>query len=215
MSLGDRLNQRLEELGWSQSLLAKRAGISQSAVNKISLDQVTETRKLGVIAQALGLRPEWLATGRGPRTLIDADPEPSKGPSIRSWVPLISWVQAGAFCESPDIYEPSDGELMMPVPKSVSKHAYALKVEGDSMVSPYAGTRSYPPGTIIYVDPEKSPVAGDKVIAKTGEGAVTFKVYKTDGSSHLLVPLNPQYPTITMTDDMHICGVIVGAYWDE
>lgn len=215
MSMGKRVRERLEEMGWSQSLLARRAGISQSGINKICQDQVSETRKLGVVAHALGLRPEWILTGVGPRTLLDADPEPSKGPNVRSWVPLISWVQAGSFCDAPDLYEPGCGEAMLPVPRVVGPNAYALRVEGDSMVSPYPGTRSYPPGTIIYVEPDKSPVSGDKVIAKTGDGQVTFKQYKTDGGSHILVPLNPQFPTITMTNEMTICGVIVGAYWDE
>lgn len=215
MSIANRLKERLDELGWSQSLLARRSGVSQSGINKVFLGQSKETRKLPVIANALGLRTEWLATGKGPRLLIDADPEPSMGPTVRAWVPLISWVQAGAFCESPDLYEPGDGETMLPVPRAVSRHSYALRVAGDSMVSPHAGVRSYPPGTIIFVDPERSPISNDKVIAKTMDAQVTFKQYRVDGGLHLLVPLNPQYPTITMTDDMIICGVIVGAYWEE
>lgn len=213
MSLSSRIKERLDEIGWSQSLLATRSGVSQSAISKIVLGQAEQSRKLPEIANALGVRADWLAYGRLPKLVIDSEPE--SGPTIQSWVPLISWVQAGAFCDSPDIYEPGDGEALIPIPRVVGPHAYALRIEGDSMVSPNTMTRSYPPSTIIYVDPDRSPVNGDKVIAKTIDGSVTFKQYRTDGGQHFLVPLNPQYPTITMGEDMHICGVVVGAYWEE
>jgi SOS-response transcriptional repressor LexA len=84
------------------------------------------------------------------------------------------------------------------------------------MVSPYPGTRSYPPGFIIYVDPDRAVTNGCRVIAKLPESnEATFKIYSEDGGKRFLKPLNPQYPIIEMTDGMIVCGVVVGGMWEE
>jgi SOS-response transcriptional repressor LexA len=131
-------------------------------------------------------------------------------------IPLISWVRAGQFCEVIDQFQPGDAEDWLPCSKKYGKHAYALRVEGDSMVSPYPGTRSYPPGFIIFVDPDRDITNGCRVIAKLPDSnEATFKVYSEDGGQRFLKPLNPQYPIIEMTESMILCGVVVGGTWEE
>ena len=39
--------------------------------------------------------------------------------------------------------------------------SFMLRVEGDSMTSPYPGEQSFPAGTIIVVDPTRAAHAGD------------------------------------------------------
>ncbi|WP_444933635.1 helix-turn-helix domain-containing protein [Microbulbifer sp. JTAC008] len=136
----------------------------------------------------------------------------SPGPRIQGQVPLISWVQAGAFCESIDIFEPGDAENWMPCPVKHSDRTYALQVKGDSMTSPYPGHKSYPEGTIIYVDPEASITNGCRVIAKL-DGEATFKTYAEDMGRIYLRPINPSYPAMDITDkNVSICGVILGSF---
>jgi len=95
--------------------------------------------------------------------------------AIEELVPLISWVQAGTWGEAIDDYMAGDAESWLLCPVKHSKHTYALKVIGDSMTSPYPGGSSYPEGTFIYVDPEREPVNGSKVIAKVmNKNEVTF-----------------------------------------
>jgi SOS-response transcriptional repressor LexA len=131
-------------------------------------------------------------------------------------IPLISWVRAGQFCEVADLFHPGDADEWLPCSRKYGPHAYALRVEGDSMVSPYPGTRSYPPGFIIYVDPDRAVTNGCRVIAKLPESnEATFKIYSEDGGKRFLKPLNPQYPIIEMTDGMIVCGVVVGGMWEE
>ena len=72
MNIATRLKERLVELDWSQAKLARISRVSQSGINKIFLGQVTETRKLAVIAQTLGLNADWLATGEGSRLITEA-----------------------------------------------------------------------------------------------------------------------------------------------
>lgn len=38
----------------------------------------------------------------------------SAGPDVVGQIPLISWVQAGLFCTSPDLFAPGDAERWMP-----------------------------------------------------------------------------------------------------
>ncbi|GAA5446084.1 LexA repressor [Microbulbifer sp. NBRC 101763] len=139
----------------------------------------------------------------------------SPGPRIQGRVPLISWVQAGEFCESIDIFEPGDAEDWIPCPAKHSDRTYALRVNGDSMTSPYPGQKSYPEGTIIFVDPDKALINGCRVIAKLN-GEVTFKTYAEDMGHIYLRPINPTYSPMDVTGkDISFCGVIIGSYSPE
>jgi SOS-response transcriptional repressor LexA len=139
----------------------------------------------------------------------------SPGPRIQGRVPLISWVQAGAFCETIDLFEPGDAEDWMPCPVKHSDRTYALRIQGDSMTSPYPGQKSYPQGTIIFVDPDKPLVNGCRVIAKLN-GEATFKTYAEDMGHIYLRPINPTYSPMDVTDkEVTFCGVIIGSFSPE
>lgn len=131
-------------------------------------------------------------------------------------VPLVSWVQAGAFCEAIDLFQPGDAEEWMYCPANHGPNTFALRVQGDSMVSPYPTEKSYPAGTIIFVDPDRAVTNGAKVVARVPEtNEVTFKKYSEDAGRVYLVPLNPTYRTIEITKEMHICGVVIGSFTEE
>jgi SOS-response transcriptional repressor LexA len=173
----------------------------------------------------IGCRPHWVESGEGiMREMggLNAPWEPAldanvtEGPEIIGRIPLISWVQAGTFCTSPDLFEPGDAEDWIPAIKKFGPHAYALRVQGDSMISDSPLEKSYPPGSIIFVDPDKPITNGCKVVARIhSEGEATFKKYSEDAGKRYLRPLNKDYPTITMDESMHICGVVVGSYQEE
>lgn len=128
-------------------------------------------------------------------------------------VPLISWVQAGAWCEAN--FETHDGETWLSCPVAISGSGYALKVQGDSMTNPGPG-RSYPAGCIIFVDPEAETKTGDRVIARVPRtNEATFKVLVEDAGRQFLRPINPQYPIIDITEETHICGKVVGSFIPE
>ena len=141
---------------------------------------------------------------------IKLDNNLTTGPENRGNVPVISWVQAGAWCEAIDNFNVGDAERWIPCPVAHSKHTYALRVRGDSMVAPYGSSISFPEGTLIYVDPEVPLVSGKKVIAKLlDSNEVTFKVYREESGKKWLVPLNPQYDKIELVEGMHVCGVVI------
>ena len=139
-------------------------------------------------------------------------------PSTRGLVPLISWVQAGAWCEVTEVREPApdyhDSSTYLPCPAPHGRSTFALRVKGDSMTAPYG--RSYPDGCIIYVDPERrSPVNGDRIVAclmDAGDHEVTFKIYKNEDGRQWLAPLNTQHPPLF--ERFTVLGTVIGKWED-
>lgn len=224
-TLLDRLKWSLTQSGIKKIDLAREAGVSRAAVTAWfnGTTKKIEGANLVNVARALKVNPLWLATGKGERLIavLHKDQVPPHNLDVNvvdeirgiMWIPVISWVQAGTFCSAVDMFEPGDAEEWLPAQSRMGKHAYALRVVGDSMVAPH-GRASYWPGMTIYVDPDEPVINGSHVIAKIPDTAeATFKVFREDGGKRLLVPLNPQYPTIEMTPDMTICGVVVGVFF--
>lgn len=123
-------------------------------------------------------------------------------------VPLISWVVAGEWCESPDNFAPGDAEEWLDTPFSVSSRAYCLTLSGDSM-SP-----DYREGEIILVDPGIAPLHGNDIVARTPDGKQTFKRLQITPEGTYLLALNPDHPNrkIEIPEGTTICGVVVGSW---
>lgn len=73
MELGARLRWALQQSGHTQQDLARHLGISKSAVSQqVNGDTKEITPKnLFRAARFLGVEPEWLGTGKGPRTPLE------------------------------------------------------------------------------------------------------------------------------------------------
>ena len=84
---------------------------------------------------------------------------------MRAEVPLVSEVEAGNYTVI-DIFKPKGRFEPVPVSIPVKRHTYALRVHGDSMVSDSGD--SIPEGSIVVVEPEMPPLAGNYVIARLG-----------------------------------------------
>jgi len=194
---GQRLLDARKRKGLTQTQVAKLAGISQGTYGEL------EKKGLGsaynaTFAKIYGVDPSWLETGEGDMLqMTNVSPaQPRKS------VPLISWVKAGNWSDVQDLYEPGQGEAWEDVYESnPSGHAFALRVEGDSMTSAIPGERSFPPGTIIIVDPDRAAGPNDYVIAKdVVTQKATFKQLREDGGRWFLRPINPAYPTQEIDD---------------
>lgn len=60
MTLGARIRQRLEALGWKQTELARRTGVAQTTINSLVNGNARSTPHLIKIAQALQTSPAYL-----------------------------------------------------------------------------------------------------------------------------------------------------------
>jgi SOS-response transcriptional repressor LexA len=134
------------------------------------------------------------------------------GPRIQKAVPIISYVQAGNWEEISEFRDAGDEEPPVYTTEPVSRSAYALIVQGDSMLNPH-GAPTYAPGSIIVVDPLLPEEPGRRVVYRLQpQGAATFKQLETDGFKFWLKPLNPRYDIIELTEDAKYCGTVVQSW---
>lgn len=160
--------------------------------------------------RAYGVSPRWILDGSGAQPGPNGSNNVAPMNTVFPAVPLISWVKAGMWADIVDNYMPGSGEeLKAAYTSKPGRQAFALRVEGDSMVS--HNHTSFPEGTILIVDPARSPAAGDYVIAKDVETQqATFKRLMNDGGRWFLKPLNPAYPIIPIDDPaIRVIGVVI------
>ncbi len=111
-------------------------------------------------------------------------------------IPLIDYVQAGAWTCPADPYAVGDGFEWLLTDLALADCAFALEIKGDSMQP------EFKPGDRVIIDPEVLPQPGDYVVAKNGDDEATFKKYRPRGSNERgdvvfeLVPLNEDYPSM-------------------
>jgi len=210
----------MHEMNLSEGELGRRSGVPQPTIHRIVTNAVASPRHQNVekIAKALKVSSNWLWKGgdqsdQGTKQINGAAAEEHNvepGPTIKGYVPLISWVQAGAWCEITDVKTLDDAELWLPCAASHSNQSYALRVRGLSMFNQHE-RRSFRDGDIIFVDPAKEAENGSLVIAKLVDSQeATFKQLVMEGSRRFLKPLNPAWPEpiIELGQDATICGVV-------
>ncbi|MGE6139875.1 LexA family protein [Aeromonas rivipollensis] len=212
IAFAKRLNDALEARGFNERGRAgKLRGMLRDAPSIVAVrkwlsgENLPEVKRLGEISQIIGKSVQWMLTGEDSNLEELSDQV--------GLVPVLSWVQAGAFCSSGDIPMPEDVDEWIPSPVRVGGRAYSVRVKGDSMVSRDGG-RSYPEGTVLIVDPDVTPDAGRRVIARIGD-ETTFKELVSDAGQWFLKPLNPQYNMIPVTEEVIICGVVRCAVQEE
>ena len=201
-TLGARVTQAREERGLSQIGLAKAAGLSNATISELERD-VTEKPKLDTLLKVAHALKKDITYFTGKR---EANTTGAGENVLLGRVPLISWVQAGKKQAVIDAYQPGAADEWEEYAVPVSKNAFALRVRGDSM------TPDFPEGTIIIIDPEVPAKSGDYVVVRFQDtDEATFKRLIVDGPSKILRPLNTAYPTIEITEDARLCGVVVEA----
>lgn len=122
--------------------------------------------------------------------------------------PVISSVQAGAWCEALEPYSIKDIDQWLESDAHIQGDAFWLRVEGDSMTAP-AGI-SIPEGTFVLFDTGREPINGSLVIAKLSDSnEATFKKLIIDGGQKYLKGLNPQWPLVPINGNCRIIGVAI------
>ncbi len=199
----------------TQDSLAKTMGSYKAMVSKWVNDKdQPEINTIKRICEATGASFTYLDSGKG--EMFDDKSSQEQSSSVIAHltlpprkVPVISWVQVGAWAEIVDQFQPGEADDWVQVFKNVSGNTFALRVSGDSM------TPEIWPGETIIIDPEVQPETGKYVIAKiesdNGEnGEATFKQFVRDGDQIYLKPLNDKYDLLNMTGrDFKIVGCVV------
>lgn len=204
MNVTDRLLQLLRERGWTKKELSRRlpkCNSNQQLGNWFKRG-IPEEQFLDMV-RVFGVNEVWLRDGIGPKYKEDSNVV--AGPDVAGTLPLISWVQAGAWCETEDPYQMGQAEDWLLAPGKCGDKSFILRVRGASMEPEYRD------GELIYVDPSREPKHNDDVVVRlNNSNDATFKRLQIDGSRKYLVALNKQYPDpiIPLDEEAVICGVV-------
>ncbi|UKH32347.1 LexA family protein [Actinobacillus pleuropneumoniae] len=183
--------------------LASVCKVTPKAVSKwLNAETMPSTANIYLLAKFLAVTPEWLTYGIG--NVIPAAIGTTK-------VPLISYVQAGAWTGIDDFRETCGDYEYILTDLDVSGDAFALKIKGDSMEPEFIE------GDIVIIDPKVEPHAGEFVAAINGDYEATFKKYRPledldeYGRQHFeLVPLNPDWHSMSsLKQEIRIIGTMV------
>lgn len=210
-SLAARLKYARKHVGLTQAELAAKSGMKQTDVSKIENGIIQRTTGLIGLSSALGVRPEWLDSGAG-EPWTDTGSNLGPEPLAAALVPLISFVQAGAWCDAVDSLQPGDAYEWLPCPVKHGQNTYCLTVEGESMYDPL-GRHTYSPGDIIFVDPSRDAKHGDRVVVRLDDQqTATFKQLVEEDGRRMLKALNPDWKPryVEITGSATICGVVIG-----
>jgi len=205
-TLGSRIKHFRQAKGWSQAKLAEACGwASQSRVGNYEVDKREPSMDdLRLIAEKLGIGLYELLGETVPADGV------SEGPSVAGQIPIISYVQAGEFCEAEDPFEPGMADEWLPFrPPGAGPRTYALRVDGES------NTPRIRNGEIVIVDPDRAPDSGKFVVAKRhSDEKVTLKQIQYNEGEPFLKPGNPDWPEpiIKIDGGWSICGVVIGKY---
>lgn len=207
-----RLNAVLDDAGFApkgrgrQVQLGNLFGVSQKGARKwLEGEAIPGMGRLEQIGRRFGVRVEWLLTGRGPRREADSISNVEPGPDMQGSYPLISWVQAGQWCEIMDNFAPGDAEDWLPCSVKVGPQTFVLRVVGVSMEPRFRE------GELIFVDPDREPANGSFVVVRLEDSQeATFKQLVQEGGRQYLKALNPAWPDpiIEVTERATICGVV-------
>lgn len=152
------------------------------------------------------LTPRWLARLA---KALDCQPldilsdKPQGAPAPARALPVIDQVQAGDWTAPGGTDANGDGLGHVFPATPVGPRAFALEIRGDSMAP------EFHPGDRVIVDPDLAPLPGDYVVAKLhDEHEATFKKFrprpgagKDKTGTIELVPLNPDWPVLTIGRD--------------
>ncbi len=182
------------EHGLSPSGLARKAGLDPTSFNMSKRgtadgrNRWPSTESVAKVLNATGAGlDDFTALVTGARAMPDARTR------ARSKIPLIGLAQAGSSGFFDDGgYPAGAGWDEVELPQVADAHAYALTISGDSMEPVYRE------GDSIIVSPAAPVRAGDRVVARSIQGAVMAKLLTRRTATRIeLSSLNPDYPDLS------------------
>lgn len=200
-----RLKTKMKELGLTQEELARKLGVTRSAVaHYVQGTRHPPVKQVVKLAAILKTDPSWLQFGKTQETVKGSRLQAQKA---LNRIPILDWQQVIDY--HPDAtLDKTQSYLEYFNYQDVA--CYALLIKGDAMVAPLSQGLSFTPGSYVVIDPNKMPVHGSYVIAATSsKKEPILRQYVEEGSVVYLKPLNPQYPLIHLERGTKILGIVV------
>lgn len=186
----------------NQQAFAEAAGISKGRVSQLlGPDEPFGERAARTLVNKLELPARYFEVGASNVQLADMGDRR---------IAVISEIQCGNFRDIVDAFERGDGDGFLSTDLELGPYAFALKLEGDSMLPEFkAGDR-------VIIDPNIRPNSGDMVAARDSKSRGTFKKYRIRGIDASgrevfeLIPLNDEYETLRSDmEPLEVIGTMV------
>ena len=191
-----------EAKGWSQKVCAEKLHTSQQNISDIERGENKNPRNLAEYARILGVSQSWL------RGETDTPNIPAPSALKRHPIPILTFSGIELWLRSPILTPQHKVMNMVFSENDVSNFLFSVIIEGDSMFSPQDIQRSYLPGDIAIIDPDKEPLPGNGVLIKT-ENELKLRLLTRDGTESVLEAINPKYPNIKLSKDIKIIGTVL------
>lgn len=207
-AVGQRIARAREHAQLKQKDVAKQFAISSQAVSQWESGRTRpDSLRLAILARMFNIRLEWLLDGSGPMSANGGAAEAPRQPNIL--VPIVNRAEASDWAGLGELTSSESAEGFLHTDLPVSGSALAVVIDGRSMEP------DFQPGDKVIIDPMVPPRPGDFVMAKRdGDQEATFRKYRlksrdeTGGDAIDLLPLNPDWPSLTIDRDNP--GRIVG-----
>lgn len=212
--VGDRINQRLKELGWSQAELARRANLAQSTINQLINGKSRSSSHLHVIARQMGVSTAWLAGVRAADDRGIEGEETVEQSLERLGLSLIPQVELSALGEG--------SKRMLPVVAHIPVargwvhewlgrtedrgQVYVTRPDSDEMAP------TINKGDVVVLDAAETELKGQNslwAVAYGGVGMIRRVLRHPDGSIELRAdnPISP--PIVAKVDDVRLIAAVV------
>ncbi len=205
-TLGQRLLGLRKDKKLSREALGAKIGVSKTAIkNWEDGENSPKLEYLQLLSEYFKCSIEYLTEGIG-----EGDNFKKQSKEQVRYVPVLNYVQAGAFCE---YHDDAIADEHLPIfGGGYGEHVYWIKLDGDSMDPDFKS------GELVLIDPDMQPNPADYVVAlRKGEKKVTFKKWRPRGFDettgeeyYQLVPSNEDYPIIdSRFTPFSVCGVAI------
>lgn len=183
MNLGERVRLAREAMGWKLGDLSERSGVAYATIQILESRNSERSKYIEQLVLAFPhekVNPDWLRSGKGQML-----PTRKSGPvhnqplepvfeeagrvQLGGSVPVVGTAKMGDdgyYEEVSSMPGVGDGTLDI---QTRAKHAYALKVRGDSMMPAIRD------GWFVLIEPEAAPAVGEYVLIKLKNGQKMVK----------------------------------------
>ena len=202
MKIGDRIKQRREALGMTQTALADLIGTTKQNIYKYENGIISNipSDRVEAIAAALNTTPSVLMGWE------DTTPLPSNAEPVDAFISfrVIGSIAAGYDHQAVEEY--TGDTVTVPAASLHGRRPeeyFALRVKGDSMFP-----KLEEGDTILVRRCETVEPGAIAVVLYNGDEATVKKVYMGNGWIDL-IPINPEYPTRRIEgEDLSLCRIL-------
>lgn len=220
MTLAERMQFRMNELGITQEQLAEKADISQTTVSNVLSGTTKKPRNLIEIATALGVDPIWLQSGEGKtpekNTALSTELVTTQRDNEHRHridyldVYLAAGLSGIENSDYPEIISTlflSDEGMARLVGKRSSQGVSIVNVPTDSMEP------TIRKGDIVFIDTTINCYIGDGIYAFSINGELYIKrIQKLMSGGYRMISDNQAYPSEIISDEIYTSAQFVGKF---